>query len=572
MKSTSEYQYHDQNESVKRSAPGNSLHQQAFENSLQPNIISIVSTDIIVSANDAACQLLGYTKEEMNGLSNLAIFVNTERKFKKMLKQRAAEGRSAVSVSVIQKNGNAISCDITTAVFNDEGIEKCITTIVDTSQSLMKQKKRDARIGKLVAADVLLAKTTQKVIDTKREKVVADNIVLAQKKSDTRFAEHTEWIKYIGKTSYDVMWDWDVASGEIYVGDSIEEMFGYKVKDNTVHFSDFLSCLSPEEKDIVQRKLFTALDSGSKNWNDTFMFTRADSSFASTTSRASIVRDESGKAIRLIGAIHDVSRLEELELKLSEQTHSEEEERGKFLLTTRFLFDALWDWKLDTNEIFLGDGFETLFGYSNTSIKGKLFSWGNWIHPEDEETVKKRLNDAIQSSSKSWEHTYRLMRADGSVTKVFDRANIFRNPDDKAYRLIGVMKDLSRQKDYNISGTNLAVNRKTLLIEKIKNVIIELIHYTDAQLQINFSSYLSNKLQYDYTYLASIFSEGEGITIQQFIIEQKIERVKELIVSDSLSLTEIASKLHYSSVAHLSNQFKKITGFTPSQFRLQTQS
>jgi len=94
-----------------------------------------------------------------------------------------------------------------------------------------------------------------------------------------------------------------------------------------------------------------------------------------------------------------------------------------------------------------------------------------------------------------------------------------------------------------------------------------LVNYSKEQLQTNYSAYLSKKLQYDYTYLANLFSESEGIPIQKFIIAQKIERVKELIVNDELNLTEIASKLHYSSVAHLSNQFKKVTGYSPSQFK-----
>ena len=116
-------------------------------------------------------------------------------------------------------------------------------------------------------------------------------------------------------------------------------------------------------------------------------------------------------------------------------------------------------------------------------------------------------------------------------------------------------------------GLELMDDKKSMLIEKIKNVIIESIHYSDEQLQINFSNYLSEKLNYDYTYLANLFSEVEGTTIEHFIIGHKIERVKELIVYDELSLTEIAWKLHYSSIAHLSNQFKKITGLTPSYFK-----
>ncbi|MEO6452608.1 MAG: AraC family transcriptional regulator [Ginsengibacter sp.] len=117
------------------------------------------------------------------------------------------------------------------------------------------------------------------------------------------------------------------------------------------------------------------------------------------------------------------------------------------------------------------------------------------------------------------------------------------------------------------SGLELMDDKKSMLIEKIKNAIVELVHYLEEPLKVNFSNYLSQKLQYDYTYLANLFSEVEGVTIEQFIISHKIERVKELIVYDELNLTEIAWKLHYSSVAHLSNQFKKVTGLTPSYFK-----
>ena len=117
------------------------------------------------------------------------------------------------------------------------------------------------------------------------------------------------------------------------------------------------------------------------------------------------------------------------------------------------------------------------------------------------------------------------------------------------------------------SGLELLDNKKSILIEKIKNVITEMIHYTDELPNVNYSDYISEKLDYDYTYLANTFSEVKGITIQQFIIINKIEKVKELLLYDELNLTEISYKLHYSSVAHLSNQFKKITGLTPSYYK-----
>ena len=117
------------------------------------------------------------------------------------------------------------------------------------------------------------------------------------------------------------------------------------------------------------------------------------------------------------------------------------------------------------------------------------------------------------------------------------------------------------------SGLELMNNKKSQLIEKIKIIITELIHYSEEELKINFSDYLSEKLDLDYTYLANLFSEVTGTTIQQFIIKHKIERAKELLVYDELNLSEIAWKLNYSSVQHLSNQFKKITGLTPSHFK-----
>ena len=116
-------------------------------------------------------------------------------------------------------------------------------------------------------------------------------------------------------------------------------------------------------------------------------------------------------------------------------------------------------------------------------------------------------------------------------------------------------------------GLELMDDKKSVLIQKIKNVIVELVHYTEEPLRVKFSEYLSQKLNHDYTYMANLFSEVQGITIEKFIISHKIERVKELLVYNELNLTEIANLMHYSSVAHLSAQFKKITGLTPSHFR-----
>lgn len=117
------------------------------------------------------------------------------------------------------------------------------------------------------------------------------------------------------------------------------------------------------------------------------------------------------------------------------------------------------------------------------------------------------------------------------------------------------------------SGLELLDDKKNILVVKIKDTIIEMIYYSEEVPNVNYSDYLSEKLGYDYTYLSNVFSEAKGMTIQQFIIINKIKRVKELLLNDDLSLTDISYKLNYSSVSHLSNQFKKITGFTPSVYK-----
>ena len=443
------------------------LHHQAFDNSFQANILIDVKSGNIILANAAACKLFGYSKKQLLTQSRSTIFNVKESSFIQMLKERVAEGHSTAFVSAIKKGGKSFPCEITSAVFKDEeGVEKSINTIADISQSILKQKNIDIKKAqivadnivlakskqkeidikkeKAVAHDIVVAKSKQKIIDLKLQKIVANDIIVALAKSDARLAENNEWIQYIAKTSYDVMWDWDIATDEIYVGDSIEEVFGYKIKNNGVNISDFSNCLIPEEKRTVEKKLLRALASGNKSWKDFFMFRRQDGSIASTTSRASIVRDEKGKAIRMIGAIQDVSNLQELEKKLNE--HITIQEGQQFLQVAKIPLDVIWDWNLLTNEFFLGEGFEELFGYAIKNNKGTVNTdWTNCLHTDDREAVEIGLKNAIASSATSWEHTYRFIRADGSIANVFNRASIIRYEYGKAYRMIGSMQDLTKQ-------------------------------------------------------------------------------------------------------------------------------
>lgn len=139
--------------------------------------------------------------------------------------------------------------------------------------------------------------------------------------------------------------------------------------------------------------------------------------------------------------------------------------------------------------------------------------------------------------------------------------------------VVEVLEDITQEQHDKLkenllrSGLELLDDKRSILIEKIKSLIIEMVHYSDELPELKYSEYISEKLGYDYTYLANTFSEVKGITIQQFIILHKIEKVKELLLYEELNLTEISYKLHYSSVAHLSKQFKKVTGLTPTFFK-----
>ena len=138
---------------------------------------------------------------------------------------------------------------------------------------------------------------------------------------------------------------------------------------------------------------------------------------------------------------------------------------------------------------------------------------------------------------------------------------------------VEIMEDISHEMREQLkialllTGLELIDDKKAVLIGKIKSVIVEMVHYLDDSPKMVFSDYISQKLHHDYTYMANLFSEVQGTTIEQYIIAHKIERIKELIIYDELNITQIAMKMNYSSVAHLSNQFKKVTGLTPSHFK-----
>lgn len=405
-------------------SPHGHIHELAFDAAVQANIISNVSDGQIVLANRAACRLLGYSRKEMIEQKRGSIIKIKDASFQAMLRRRKTHGSSTGFVTAIKKNGSTFPCELSSAVFTDtDGIEKAISTITDRSRQIHKQE----------------------VIDTQKAKLVTRNIVRAQQKSDASLAEHNEWIKYIAKTSYDVMWDWDVSTGEVYVGDSVEEVFGYKVTNNLVQFSDFIKCLPAEERAAVRRKIMRALNSGAQRWSGAHGLRRYDGTLAAALSRASIVRDDNGKALRLIGAIQDTSRIQDLEKKLTAEEHVSRKEKHKFSLASRLSRDVFWEWNISADEMYLGDGFEALFGYHVCGIAGTLQSWLSYFDPGDRPALQKAMRAAMRVVASHWQGNYRIVRADASVANVLVKASVIRQANGKASQMIGIIHDLSLQ-------------------------------------------------------------------------------------------------------------------------------
>ncbi|MEP6749822.1 MAG: PAS domain-containing protein [Bacteroidota bacterium] len=404
----------------------NILHHQVFDNSVQPNIVSVVSTGKIILVNLAACKLLGYSRKSLLQQKRSTIFNITESGFKKMLKERTAEGHATAVVTVIKSNGKFIPCNINSAVFADRnGIMQSITTLSDLRPSLK----------------------AQQLIDNKKDKLIKDNVAEALAKSAANVKESNILLQFIGKSSYDVMWDWDLATGKINVGESFSEIFLHEMKHNTLTFNMVVRWMPGDEISRVETKLIKAFRSGQKHWDDSYMIKRGDGSMASTTSRASLVRNTSGRVVRLIGATQDISLLAESKNKLQAQISISNELKEMFMVTNRLSFDGIWEWNIITNDFFLSEGFEILFGYS---IKGKTGDikkdWTNYIDPADRAAVEKDLYSALAGEDSNWNYAYRFIKADGTIAKVFNRSAIIRGADGKPQRMIGVMHDITQQK------------------------------------------------------------------------------------------------------------------------------
>lgn len=421
-------------EAIAAAAIDDALRLLAFDHSFQAHLISTVKGGNIHVVNDAACQLLGYSREELLTLSRVDIFDLHEPSFQRMLEQRTAEGHSVADILLLRKGGKKIPCRIVSAVFEDKlGVQQSISSIEDLREPLRKQRK----------------------IDTDKEQIVTDNIASALAKAEALLSESKEVQRELlfmsAAVSFDVIWDWDLLTGELYLSERFEELFGHPQANVTGSINWWADHLHPEDKVAVEQGLQAAIQGSASTWEYNYRFLRADGTVAFVFDRANILRDHEGKACRLIGAMQDTSRERELEALLETEISNNNVQLAAYKQHIRLLFnsssDLLYDADLLSGAIKINAAYEKKFGYTLSQHMTTGEAWISHIHPEDLDAVLADYHSAVLSDKVVWKFNYRFLRADHSIASVASTCIILRHPDGKAYRILGTMHDTSAQKE-----------------------------------------------------------------------------------------------------------------------------
>ena len=297
------------------------LSHLAFDNSIQANIISSVSSGKIIVANSAACKLLGYSRKELLTKCRGDILDLNERSIKEILKQRTANGHVKTLISFMKKGGKAFTCKFSSVIFKGGSSEIFISTIEDMSQSILKQKE----------------------IDVQKEKIVAGNIVLAQAKSDEEKldiegaakAEYEENFRLIFNSSSDILYDDDLVAKQILLSNAYEKEFGYKLINNMASMENLFSHIHPEDKEAFMLDYQRMLASEDTEWKYNFRFLKSDESVANLFSSGIVLRNVDGKAYRRIGYIKDMSKQIKLEERLEQEIQLRERQIAEATLEAK---------------------------------------------------------------------------------------------------------------------------------------------------------------------------------------------------------------------------------------------
>jgi len=266
------------------------------------------------------------------------------------------------------------------------------------------------------------------------------NGVVINARDITEKKHYLEWHEYVNKATNNAIFDWDLEENQILWGGNSSLLFNSSEETSQLKFHDYVERFHPDDKDRMLKLLRNLIKDTSKNQlKSSCRVLNAQKIYLDVEIDGYFIRNRSGYVIRMIGAIRDVSiqKRFERELKISNQ---------RYELVTQATSDVIWDWDLNTNSLFWGEGTEKLFGYTEGSLKPNIRSWYSRIHPKDYKKITGEIKSIIASDKNLWEGEYRFLRSDGEYNYVYDRGFLVRDNNGKALRLVGAMQNIHAEK------------------------------------------------------------------------------------------------------------------------------
>ncbi len=279
-------------------------------------------------------------------------------------------------------------------------------------------------------------------------------LIIEFKLNEIALKESNQRYQFVNKATEDALYDWDIKIDNIKWGEGFFKMFQYRKPEGKFPLSKWLDLVHPDDREKVELSLNKKLkDTLTNKWYEEYRFKTAQGEYRDVMENGYILRDEFGKAKRMIGVLRDVTRLREYEKEL-------ESANERYRFATKATSDAIWDYNAEDGSVFWGAGFENLFGYKLKNLKPDLSPWYDNIHPEDRERIDKSYKEAINDNTEIWEEEYRFKNIHGQYLDVFDRGFIVRDKKGKAKRMVGAIQDITRKKQYENSLEKLNLDLK----------------------------------------------------------------------------------------------------------------
>lgn len=350
------------------------------------------STLKFLEVNEAATRNMGYSRDEFQKLTLFEIHPPEQHD---LLRTRIKEEQASSLVSINnwrhrKKSGEIIITDIITNAIQYKGMAARMVVVHDVTSKAITE-------GEL-------------------------------RRSNERFS-------LAAQASSEALWEWNTLTGEVYISDAYTAMFGWKVTDSR-SFEEWHQYIHPEDSvDTIEGYYAIVNDPGRNRWEKEYRYLKTDGTYATVYDKAVILRDDSGKAIKVIGAIQDITRQKAVEQELRQSNM-------RFALASKASSDAIYDWDFINNGLYWGEGLQTLFGYQSEQVQIK--TWVDLIHPEDRQKINDGLFLAMNNpDGKFWKEQYRFLKADGTYSYVLDKGYFIRDIEGKALRMIGAMQDIT---------------------------------------------------------------------------------------------------------------------------------